>query len=113
MNDLIQIFEEKIKSADNLQKLYDTRNIFLKEYITPLYSRLKNAENEEKKQLGKSINDVKVKIDEIFETTMNAFKTQSEAKNHNVDYDISINSTNLSKGSLSPITLMMNEIGEY
>jgi phenylalanyl-tRNA synthetase alpha subunit len=112
MEQIITIFKEKIKDINTEQNFIDYKNIFFKEYFGPLYDKFKTVKNEEKKELGKQINLIKQEFEKICETSLAKIINDTEMKNHIVDYDITLNTATLTKGSLHPSTLIFKKMLE-
>ncbi|MDE6893817.1 MAG: hypothetical protein K2J02_00385, partial [Malacoplasma sp.] len=55
----IKEFEKQIETISNEKNVYDQRNIFLKNYISPLYKQMKSLSENEKKDLGQKLNELK------------------------------------------------------
>lgn len=109
IEDYIELLNESISDKDNEKKVYDERNIFLKKYIAPLYENLKNAPNEEKKEIGKNLNILKNKIEEVIEQKINEIVTK-RILNIKSEYDIDIPSNYFQTGFINPIDLVIKQI---
>jgi phenylalanyl-tRNA synthetase alpha chain len=112
-NALLSELEVELKNATNETKLIEIKNIFIKNKLSPLYGQLVKLPNEQKSIFGKTINEIKIESNALVEKYLAEAKSLAEAKAHIVDYDISINTSNFNKGSLSPITLVFKEILAY
>jgi phenylalanyl-tRNA synthetase alpha chain len=97
----------------NETQIIEIRNSFTKKYLNPLYVELKNLPNEQKGQLGKEINELKIQINEIIDNKILNVKAISDSANHEVNYDISIETSNFQNGSFNPITMVIDQIAEY
>ncbi|MDR2829067.1 MAG: hypothetical protein LBV48_00510, partial [Mycoplasmataceae bacterium] len=105
--------ENELKNASNETKLIEIKNIFIKNKLSPLYGELIKLPNDQKSVFGKTINEIKIESNALVEKYLIEMRSIAEAKAHIVDYDITINTSNFTKGSLSPITLVFKEILAY
>jgi phenylalanyl-tRNA synthetase alpha chain len=112
-NVLIDELKNLLKNAKNETQAIEIKNIFNKTKLNPLYAKLKEKADKEKNIFGKLINEIKIESNEIIEQKINYFKSLEEKNNHIVNYDISINTTNLEKGALNPISLVIQDILGY
>jgi phenylalanyl-tRNA synthetase alpha chain len=110
---LINELKANFDKAINATQVTECHNIFVKTNLTPLYDELKTLPATEKGTLGKIINEFKNAIQVAYEECLNKIKIDEDVKQHVVDYDITINSTNLQKGAISPISLIFKEILSY
>jgi phenylalanyl-tRNA synthetase alpha chain len=110
---VINELKEDLGKAINETQVIEIKNHYLKVKLNPLYGELKNMPANEKGPFGKDINDFKLRINEVCDEKFNSVKLENEKKNHKVDYDITVETSNFNKGSLSPITLVFNQILEY
>lgn len=109
---LINDFREKISKIKNRNVLIEEKNIFSKNFLSPLYDELKKAPIEEKKNLGSLINKYKeeierivlIRIEEIENERLNSIKCQ---------YDSMIPSDYMKSGSLNPIQIVANQILDF
>lgn len=110
---IIEKFKKEILNQQNLQKLIEVKNIFIKNYISPLYSQIKALPNNEKKEFGLVVNDIKAKINEIFINKENELKSLLDQKTNIIDYDLSLNTFSLKKGTKSILTIVTNQIIKF
>ena len=112
-NALKEQFLEKVNSAASSNELEQLRIEFLgkKGPITSLMSELRNIPNEQKKEAGQIINEVKQFIEKtLTEKNEEIKKAEEEALiNSAEDYDVSF-PLNEDKGSYHPITLVQREV---
>lgn len=106
---LIIKFEELISSIEDEKKLIDTKNIFNKEYIAPLYLELKNAPVDQKKEMGQNINLLKEQIENIFSNKIESIRSNA-INSIKSKYDVLLPSDYLKSGSFNPIELVANDI---
>ena len=113
MENLTKLLDEAIiqfKECKNKNDLIIARNVFAKKYLSPLYGQLKTLPNDKKQSFGKELNIFKEKINNIFDEHMLRIEESTNVDIHKPMFDLSINSTDLTKGVLSPINLIINEI---
>lgn len=116
MIDLTKLFNEaniQFQQCKTKNDLIIAKNIFTKKHLTPLYSQLKNLPNDKKQSFGKEINIFKNKINNIFEEYAQKIEELTNIDNHTPIADLSINSTDLSKGVLSPINIVSQEVIDF
>lgn len=116
MIDLTKLFNEaniQFQQCKTKNDLIIAKNIFTKKHLTPLYSQLKNLPNDKKQSFGKEINIFKNKINNIFEEYVQKIDELTNIDNHTPIADLSINSTDLSKGVLSPINIVSQEVIDF
>ncbi len=110
---LKQQFEEKVKVASNPAELEQLRIEFLgkKGAVASLMSELRNVPNDQKKEAGQIINEVKQFIEKnIAEKGVEIAKLEEERLiNAAEDYDVTFPITE-NKGSYHPITLVQREL---
>ena len=106
----IEELELLFKNSHDLNELFINKNKFTKKYIAPLYSQLKNANNDEKIKIGKLANDLKNKVNEMFDHYKDLIENRTNNLSHKLMADLCIDTANFSKGSLNPITYICNEI---
>lgn len=110
INKLIENLRKDLNDISNDKLVIECRNIFIKKYLSPLYDELKIAPNDQKKDLGLTINLFKQRINETTNLRLQEIQTELESANHVVNYDMFLDSANFTKGGLTPITLMINEV---
>ncbi len=110
INKLADDLSRQLKDIKNEKLAIECRNIFTKKHLAPLYDELKIASNDKKKELGISINLLKNKILEITEERIQQIKSELESANHVINYDIYLNAADLKKGTLTPLSMMANEV---
>ena len=109
LNELISQFNI-CKTANDL---IIAKNVFTKKHLSPLYARLKDLPSEQKHDFGKELNIFKNKINELFEARKQKIDDELSVDTHKPLADLSIDSTSLAKGTLSPINLISNEIIDF
>jgi len=113
INKIIQEFEAEAKTATNITKLIEIKNKFYKANISPLNSNIKNLPNEQKPEYGKELKTLNEEFNKKFSEINLSFEQEAEKQNHNVNYDISLETTNITKGALHPVTLMYKKMIEF
>ncbi|WPL39199.1 phenylalanine--tRNA ligase subunit alpha [Malacoplasma iowae] len=108
-NKLIDEFKLIISNINNEKELIDTKNIFNKNHISKLYDQLKSAPIELKKEIGQKINDVKSRIDNLFEEKLEFIRNAS-LNDIKSKYDVMLPSDYMKSGSFNPIELVANDI---
>lgn len=107
MENIKSKIESKIKSfsvdsskATNLKDVVSLKNEYIKKYVKELYSKLKQVSDpEDKKNLGKVINDYKKEVELAICALEQKFKDTQTA----VDYDVTIRKDNIRIGAMHPL----------
>ncbi|MDR1234673.1 MAG: phenylalanine--tRNA ligase subunit alpha [Mycoplasmataceae bacterium] len=107
---IIQELKDKLSKNLNETQIIELRNVYVNKYVSPIYQELKTAPNAEKKEIGNFVNIFKNEINELINDVLKKLKQEKENSLHKVDYDINIDNVNLTKGGLTPLTLITNEI---
>lgn len=102
----------RINSVNNIQELNNVKVEYLGKtgIITSLQSKIKEIPNEEKKEYGMKVNEVKTYFNNLYEEKNNAL--QEELLNQKLTsekIDISLPSKKVKRGSLHPMTRIQNE----
>ena len=116
MIDLTKLLKEaevQFQQCKNKNDLIIAKNVFTKKYLTPLYSQLKTLPNDKKQSFGKEINSFKNKVNDLFEEYTKKIEELTNVDTHTPVADLSINSTDLSKGVLSPINIVSQEVIDF
>lgn len=98
--------ESLLKSAKDLKEVSSLKIEYLKKYVKSLYSELKNASVEEKKSLGKIINDFKNFAEEKIKEAEAKYKQEKVASK----YDVTIFKDSIKLGSMHPLTKLYKKI---
>ncbi|MBP9180370.1 MAG: phenylalanine--tRNA ligase subunit alpha, partial [Bacteroidia bacterium] len=98
------------KAIENQKALEEFRIHYLgrKGVLAELFESFKLAANEEKKQIGKELNELKQKIQEKYDTLVE--KLSVTEININNEQDLSLPAQPLAKGSRHPLSLIQNEL---
>tara|TARA_B100000029_G_scaffold382590_1_gene377895 strand:- start:605 stop:1615 length:1011 start_codon:yes stop_codon:yes gene_type:complete len=104
-------FEAELSGAiDNPSKLKSLYNKYLsrKGIVSVLFSKLSEVKNEEKPKIGKELNLLRNKIEKSF-STINLKDNNNSKK---TDIDLTLPGNHFFKGSIHPITQVMNDISD-
>jgi phenylalanyl-tRNA synthetase alpha chain len=102
------IEEFKIDSQITLEQ-FRIKFLGSKSEIKNLFGELKNVPNEQKKEVGKLLNDLRLRAEEVFESKKNEVES-SISKNQSIDFSKSGEAIQV--GSHHPISTVKNEIIE-
>lgn len=94
-------------SKENL--IIEEKNIFSKKHLSPMYDELKKASIENKKTLGKEINELKNAIEEVAKNRIEEIQNEF-LSNIKSEFDPLIPSDFIKSGCLNPIQLVANDI---
>ena len=114
MKDKINALSEEIEQfkAENNDELESFRLKYLskKGEINQLFAEFKNVPKEERKELGKLINDLKNKAQEKFESMKEALEETEESTSQYHDLTLPVNQEEI--GARHPISIVRNEIND-
>lgn len=113
MNEIKENALKQIKEINSLKKLNDLRVELLgkKGSITTLSKEMKNLPNEEKKEYGKSLNELRTLVENELETKTKILKEKElEEKLNNETIDITLPSLEVKSGTSHPLTKIIDEI---
>ena len=110
--EIIQEITNRINSITNIQELNNLKVEYLGKtgIITNLQSKIKEIPNEEKKEYGMKVNEIKTHFNNLYEEKNNHL--QEELLNQKLEsekIDISLPSKKIKRGSLHPMTRIQNE----
>lgn len=108
----IKLLEDKIKDIKIEKNVYDERNIFLKNYLSPLYKDLKKLDEEEKKEFGKKLNEYKTEIENVVQKRVDEIKKE-KILNIKSLYDLDLPANYFQSGFINPIDLVKNKIIKF
>ena len=106
----------KIEKANNLKELNDIRVEYMgkKGPITEISSKMRDLSNDEKKEVGLVLNDLRVDINSLLDEKKNKIETEIlNEKLKSEKIDISMPSFNIPIGSPSIIEKIIEETEEY
>ncbi|MCH7410275.1 phenylalanine--tRNA ligase subunit alpha [Belliella sp. DSM 111904] len=111
----IDIIKSQIASADasNAEQLeaYRMQYISKKSVVGELFAEMRNVPNEEKKAYGQLINEVKILAEEKFQELIERVNS-SQNQSKNQDIDLTLPPSNVSVGSVHPLTATRQRIIE-
>ena len=105
--------EAKTQNLDNMKDLNDLRVEFLgkKGVVTNLSSIMKELPLEEKKNFGKTLNELRNYVEETLTTLKEEIETRELNKRLKKEsVDITLPGTKLNVGSIHPLTKIINEV---
>ena len=91
-------FASVISQATNKSQMIETKNIFLKNEIAPLYKQLATSEN--KREFGQLLNELKKEIEDAFNIILENYIDKSDEKVKLVDYTLDNNVLDNGSGHL-------------
>lgn len=102
-----------LKNTNSENEVIITRNVFQKKYITPLYDRLKELPKEQRREFGIEVNSFRVQVLDLINKRLEDLKEKNDASTHHPIANVLIDTSNVNKGALNPVTLMSNEIIDF
>ena len=112
MNQIKSDIEKSLSKVVDLQSLNDLRVIYLgkKGVITELNSKIKDLSNEEKKEYGQRVNEVRKFFQERYELVRERLERDAlNKKLENEKIDITLPGKRIKRGSLHPMTRITEE----
>lgn len=110
---LIAEFETLLNEQTTVAKLIENKNIFLKKNVAGLYSQLKTLPPEQKKEAGLEINAFNQTLSQMFENAKTKLEAAAEMSGNTLNYDINVDTFDLSKGSKTILSIVNEEIIDY
>jgi len=111
--DKIELLLTEIADAapSNIEELELFRIRFLgtKNIIKPLFGEMKSIPNERKKEFGQSLNNLKLKAEEKFESIKSSMDSASADKEYEA-MDLTLPSEPMPRGSRHPVSIVMNRM---
>ena len=107
MEEILNLIEEDKKTVNNLNELNDLKVKYLgkKGLITELNQEIKNVPNEEKKEFGQKVNELRTLFNEFYEEKKAYFEEEIlNEKLRNEAIDITLPSKRVKRGSKHPMT---------
>jgi len=110
--EILNQIKSSIDSVNSIQELNNIKVEYLGKtgIITTMQSKIKEIPNEEKKEYGMKVNEVRTYFNNLYEEKNNAL--QEELLNQKLEsekIDISLPSKKVKRGSLHPMTRIQNE----
>lgn len=112
---LKQEINEKVQLVDNLKDLNELKIIYLgkKGPISELLNNMKDLNIDEKKEVGRLVNELKTEVNNLFDSIKNKLeKEELDKKLASEKIDISLPSTKIPVGSASIIETVVEELEE-
>lgn len=112
---LKQEINEKVGLIDNLKDLNELKIIYLgkKGPISELLNNMKDLDIDEKKEVGRLVNELKTEVNNLFDSIKNKLeKEELDKKLASEKIDISLPSTKIPVGSASIIETVVEELEE-
>ena len=113
INKLKDMFLENLSTVKDLTMLNDLRTKYLgkKSKVVEFSSMMKNLNIEEKKEVGKLINDFKVEVETKLSNLKDELdKKELEDKLNSEKIDVTLPATKIKVGSVHPITKIINDV---
>ena len=115
MENIKKTMLEELSNVKDLKNLSDLKVKYLgkKGIITELYGKMKEIPNEEKKEYGRKINEIKNLFNKKYEELKNKFfEEELNEKLENESIDISLPSTKIVSGAPSILEKLIEEVEE-
>lgn len=110
---IVAEFKKLLSEQTNVAKLIENKNIFFKKNVAGLYTQLKALPPEQRRDAGLEINAFNQELTKLFEEKKQALENASELTSNKVNYDLNIDTYDLSKGSKTILTIVTEQIIEY
>ena len=113
IEEIKSLIEEKVKDINTLEELQNIKGEFLgkKGYITEVQSMIKEVPNEEKKEFGMKLNEVRTLFNTKYEEIKTRLEDEEIAKKLEKDsIDITLPSEKISEGSIHPFNRIIEEV---
>ncbi len=104
----LAIYQEELKKITTKQKIIESKNIFTKNFIAPLYQQLKVASD--KKAFGQELNQIKNEVDSLTESAINNLESVCDDLTSNIpieEVDV------FDQASRHPLNLVINDISSF
>lgn len=110
VQELLKDIEAFTTSDKNELEAFRIKYLGKKGVVTDLFAAFKTVPNEEKKEFGKLLNQLKVNAQEKFDTLKSTLVATTSNKDENIDLSLPVLNDNI--GSRHPISIVRNEIIE-
>lgn len=110
VQELLKDIEAFTTSDKNELEAFRIKYLGKKGVVTDLFAAFKTVPNEEKKEFGKLLNQLKVNAQEKFDTLKSTLVAKTSNKDENIDLSLPVLNDNI--GSRHPISIVRNEIIE-
>lgn len=107
------LIEEKVNNINTLEELQNIKSEFMGKngYITEIQSMIKEVPNEEKKEFGMKLNEVRTLFNTKYEEIKNRLEEEEIARKLEKDsIDITLPSEKVSEGSIHPFNRIIEEV---
>lgn len=111
--EIINKFKKLLAEQTKMSSLIENKNIFYKQNIQPLYENIKSLSQEEKREFGKQVNQLKTTLEGLFQQKKNELEEEINKKENVVDYNLNVDTFDLSKGAPNLISIVTNDIISY
>ncbi len=106
---LLEILKNDLKNVKNKNQIIETKNIFIKKYLAPMYKQINNVED--KKSFGIMLNNFKNQIEEIVNVKINEFNNQID--NIKPFSDLELSNINFNNGHFHLLNKVTNDIIDF
>lgn len=112
ISQIVQQFQSDIADAANLDLLKEVESRFFgkKGEFTALLKSLKDCSNEEKKEFGQKLNQIRAELTKILNDRREAMLAEDEGKEYL--FDTTVPGSQPERGSLHPIVQMMYDLND-
>ena len=110
--DIIKKLESELELVETLSDLANTKSIYLgrEGIVTKLSSKMKEISNEEKREYGKYLNEIKTGVEELINNKYKEIEEKELNKKLESDaIDITLPGRHIKRGSLHPLTRITEE----
>ena len=113
IEEIKKLIEEKTKNINTLEELQNVKSQFLGKngYITEIQSMIKEIPNEEKKEFGIKVNEIKTLFNSKYDEIKNKLENEEiERKLEKDSIDITLPSEKINTGSIHPFNRIIEEV---
>ena len=113
IEEIKKLIEEKTKNINTLEELQNIKSQFLGKngYITEIQSMIKEIPNEEKKEFGIKVNEIKTLFNSKYDEIKNKLENEEiERKLEKDSIDITLPSEKINTGSIHPFNRIIEEV---
>jgi len=110
---IIKKLDDLLSDDLNETQMLERKNTYFKANISPLNANIKNIPNNEKAEYGKQLKVLNDSINQLYISKISKLREKNENKNNIVDYDITISTSDFSKGGLHPVSIVFKKILEF
>ena len=108
---LISTLKDNLAECDSLNELALIKSQYLGKQgkLTLEFSRIKDSKLSERKELGRALNNIKIKINSLIDKKSESFANTNKKKKLNF-FDVTLPGRNISSGSRHPISITISTI---